>query len=336
MSKKMSKKNQSLSEEFNEGRSNKDIYKDIAADGELNFKSDNRQNLPQSNPNVFEYLDLDFNRGKIIAIVIGIITILIIAFFLVYFIPNNILQQTDEARALRSTSASEEALRQKSQERETLLEQENKSLVFTNRSVNMKIKDFGEVKISLLDKAAPKNVENFIRLVSRKKYDNTTFHRMVTSPTFNVIQGGDYTTFDGRGGESATGQNIPDEIWNTAPEFDDTGKVKNNPEFRDKELYPNYKPDTQEVTYKKGLLLMANRGPDTNGSQFFITMSDTTLPARYTVFGKVEESSIAVLDKIQAEVKPIPAQAQTQQGVPEDYKDGKPDKELKIENISLI
>jgi cyclophilin family peptidyl-prolyl cis-trans isomerase len=103
----------------------------------------------------------------------------------------------------------------------------------------------------------------------RGYYNNLTFHRV--EPGF-VIQGGD-PNGDGTGGTSIYG-----------PTFED-------------ELNPNT-PSYQEG-YKEGVVAMANRGPNTNGSQFFIMLADnTTLPHSYTIFGKVA-TGMDVVKKIQ-------------------------------------
>ena len=112
----------------------------------------------------------------------------------------------------------------------------------------------GNVEIKLFDDLAPKTCENFKGLVQKGYYDGIIFHRVIKS---FMIQGGD-PTGTGRGGES---------LWGT--DFED-------------EFSPNLKFD------KPGLLAMANRGPGTNGSQFFITTVPTPhLNNRHTIFGEV-------------------------------------------------
>lgn len=114
----------------------------------------------------------------------------------------------------------------------------------------------GTFKVKLFDDAAPKAVENFVKHSQDHYYDSTVFHRVI--PGF-MIQGGD-PQGTGMGGES---------IWKKP--FED-------------EISPNYK-------FKKaGLLAMANRGPVTNGSQFFITLGATPwLDKKHTIFGEVIE-----------------------------------------------
>lgn len=123
----------------------------------------------------------------------------------------------------------------------------------------------GQIKIKLFTKEAPKTCENFIELVKKGYYDGIIFHRVIKD---FMIQGGD-PTGTGRGGES---------IW---------GKP-----FKD-EFSPNLKFD------KKGILAMANAGPNTNGSQFFITTAETPwLNNHHTIFGEVV-NGYDVVEKIE-------------------------------------
>ncbi len=117
--------------------------------------------------------------------------------------------------------------------------------------------DKGSIEIELYPNAAPKAVENFRLLAENGYYNGLTFHRIVKG---FMIQGGD-PMGDGRGGMSAWGGTFPDEI------------------DRGSELYRG--------GYKRGLLAMANRGPNTNTSQFFIMHQDYPLPPAYVIFGKV-------------------------------------------------
>lgn len=113
----------------------------------------------------------------------------------------------------------------------------------------------GKIELELFDKKAPKAVENFIGLVKNGYYKGVIFHRVI--PGF-MIQGGD-PTGTGAGGKSIWNQPFEDEF--------------NNGENFDKEA---------------GVLAMANSGPNTNGSQFFITTAPTPwLNNHHTIFGKV-------------------------------------------------
>jgi peptidyl-prolyl cis-trans isomerase-like 1 len=112
----------------------------------------------------------------------------------------------------------------------------------------------GTVEIELFEKAAPKTVRNFIGLAEKQYYNGVAFHRVIDN---FMIQGGD-PTGTGRGGESIYGSPFEDEIVDT---------LKHS---------------------SPGILSMANAGPNTNGSQFFITLVSTSwLDGRHTVFGKV-------------------------------------------------
>jgi len=114
----------------------------------------------------------------------------------------------------------------------------------------------GNITLKLYPKIAPKAVKNFVELSKRGYYDGVTFHRVIKG---FMIQGGD-PTGTGMGGKSIY------------------GKVFEN------EYAPNV------IFDKPGILAMANAGPNTNGSQFFITTKPTPwLNGGYTIFGKVIE-----------------------------------------------
>lgn len=116
--------------------------------------------------------------------------------------------------------------------------------------------NFGDIQFETLEKDAPNTVENFVTLARAGFYNNLTFHRVIDG---FMIQGGD-PNGDGTGGPGYT---FADEIDASSP------------------LYQN--------GYKKGIVAMANRGPHTNGSQFFIMLEDTPLPPQYTIFGRVSK-----------------------------------------------
>lgn len=138
-----------------------------------------------------------------------------------------------------------------------------------NKFVTLEVKDFGAIKVELFDQDAPKTVENFLRLTNAGYYNCITFHRIAKD---FVIQGGD-PTGTGSGGESAFGGEFADELNANAPSY--------------------------KAGYLKGVLAMANRGPNTNTSQFFIMLDDVQLPKNYTIFGKVV-AGLDVVDKIGA------------------------------------
>lgn len=130
----------------------------------------------------------------------------------------------------------------------------------------------GSIEITLRPDLAPKTCENFLGHIRSGYYEGTTFHRIIKS---FMIQGGD-PTGTGSGGTS---------IWNK--EFAD--------EFSPKASFN-----------KVGLLAMANRGPNTNGSQFFITTAETPwLNNRHTIFGEVTKG-YDIVQKLES----VPTKAQ--------------------------
>ncbi len=121
----------------------------------------------------------------------------------------------------------------------------------------------GNITIEFFTTDAPLTVNNFINLAKDGYYDDVIFHRVISG---FMIQGGD---------PSGTGHG-------------DMGK------------YPGYQFEDElnnQIPYEKGIVAMANAGPNTNGSQFFIMHVDYPLPYQYTIFGKVTDG-IDVVDKI--------------------------------------
>lgn len=134
-------------------------------------------------------------------------------------------------------------------ETSTMTEPKNDTLTIAVIQTNM-----GTIEIELYADKAIKTVQNFVGLAEKKYYDGVIFHRVIDN---FMIQGGD-PTGTGSGGQSIWGKPFEDEVR--------TG-LKHSSE---------------------GILSMANAGPNTNGSQFFITLRDTPwLDGKHTIFGKV-------------------------------------------------
>jgi len=123
----------------------------------------------------------------------------------------------------------------------------------------------GNIEIRLKNDIAPKSCENFIKLVEKGYYNGLIFHRVIKG---FMIQGGD-PTGTGAGGTSIWGKPFEDEV-------------------------------TPAVKFESaGILAMANSGPNTNGSQFFITCAKTPwLNMRHTIFGEVV-AGLEVVQKIE-------------------------------------
>jgi cyclophilin family peptidyl-prolyl cis-trans isomerase len=117
--------------------------------------------------------------------------------------------------------------------------------------------DKGTIEIEFFPSDSPKAVENFRLLAEHGYYNGLVFHRIIKG---FMIQGGD-PLGDGTGGESAWGGTFADGIQGGSP------------------LY--------KAGYARGIVAMANSGPDTNGSQFFIMHQDYPLPPSYVIFAKV-------------------------------------------------
>lgn len=123
--------------------------------------------------------------------------------------------------------------------------------------------NYGDISMKFFPEVAPMAVASFKALAQAGRYDDTIFHRVINN---FMIQGGDYTNFNGTGGESAFGEEFDLEI-------------------------SDYLHNTE------GAVAMANRGPGTNGSQFYINQVDNNyLDGSYTVFGQVIDGMDVVND----------------------------------------
>jgi len=137
----------------------------------------------------------------------------------------------------------------------------------------------GDIEIEFYKESAPKTVENFQGLSAKGYYNNTIWHRVIKG---FMIQGGD-PTGTGSGGESIFGQSFEDEI---NPESLDLASDK-IAELEEKGYVYNY--ELQSHKMEIGSIAMANSGPDTNSSQFFIVTEQPQphLDGQHTVFAKV-------------------------------------------------
>ncbi|MEQ1500400.1 MAG: peptidylprolyl isomerase [Parcubacteria group bacterium] len=124
--------------------------------------------------------------------------------------------------------------------------------------------NYGPITFETYNEDAPNTVNNFVTLANKGYYNGLTFHRVIKG---FMIQGGD-PNGNGTGGPGY--------------QFED-------------ELNPN--TASYKAGYQRGVVAMANAGPNTNGSQFFIMHADNSLPNAYTIFGKVV-SGLDVVDKI--------------------------------------
>lgn len=123
--------------------------------------------------------------------------------------------------------------------------------------------NYGDISVKFFPEVAPLAVYSFKALAKESRYDDTIFHRVINS---FMIQGGDYTNFNGTGGESAYGEEFDLEI-------------------------------SDYLSNIEGAVAMANRGPGTNGSQFYINqVNNNYLDGNYTVFAQVFDGMDVVND----------------------------------------
>ncbi|WP_414689029.1 peptidylprolyl isomerase [Mycobacterium sp.] len=139
------------------------------------------------------------------------------------------------------------------------------------------VTDRGRIGLQLANNESPCTVNSFVTLAQGAYFDNTECHRLTTSRALSVLQCGD-PKGDGTGGPG----------YQFADEYPTDQYPAGDPALK------------QPVVYPRGTLAMANSGPGTNGSQFFMVYRDSLLPPAYTVFGTINEAGLAVLDKIAA------------------------------------
>lgn len=158
----------------------------------------------------------------------------------------------------------------------------------------------GTVGLRLDNAKAPCTVNSFVSLARQRYFDNTPCHRLATSPDLSVLQCGD-----------------------------PTGTGAGGPGYRFANEYPTnqYRPFDPglrlPLIYPRGTLAMANSGPDSNGSQFFIVYQDSRLPPQYTVFGRVDEDGLAAVKRLAAA------------GVSDGSDDGTPGRPITITSLTV-
>jgi peptidyl-prolyl cis-trans isomerase B (cyclophilin B) len=141
-------------------------------------------------------------------------------------------------------------------------------------SISM-VTDQGHIGLLLANNESPCTVNSFANLADQGYFNGTKCHRLTTSADLGVLQCGD-PKGDGTGGPGYQFAN----------------------EYPTDQYPPNDPKAQQPVIYPRGTLAMANAGPNTNGSQFFLVYKDSQLPPQYTVFGTIQADGLATLDKI--------------------------------------
>jgi len=135
--------------------------------------------------------------------------------------------------------------------------------------------DQGNIGLILNNAQAPCTSNSFASLAGQGYFNDTPCHRLTTSDSLSVLQCGD-----------PTGQGTGGPGYEFANEYPTNQYQPDNPALQ------------QPVLYPRGTLAMANAGAGTNGSQFFLVYKDSQLPPNYTVFGTIDETGLATLDKI--------------------------------------
>lgn len=160
--------------------------------------------------------------------------------------------------------------------------------------------NFGNIGLLLDNAKSPCTVNSFASLAQQGYFNDTVCHRLTTGPGLSVLQCGDPT------GTGAGGPGY--EFANEYPT----------------DQYPaGSMAAEQPVLYPRGTLAMANAGPGTNGSQFFLVYADSQLPPKYTVFGTIDDTGLATLDRVAAA------------GTADGAGDGAPAQEVKVTSILL-
>jgi len=170
------------------------------------------------------------------------------------------------------TGSQEEPAEQAQNQMDNKISNQNQEVSKTMKHLITIKTNLGDIQFETYDADAPKTVENFISLANKGFYNGLIFHRVIKG---FMIQGGDPNCSSPSGsgmcGAGGPGYQFEDEL---------------NPETA-----------SYQAGYQKGVVAMANAGPNTNGSQFFIMLENNSLPHNYTIFGKVLKGQ-DVVDKI--------------------------------------
>jgi peptidyl-prolyl cis-trans isomerase B (cyclophilin B) len=137
--------------------------------------------------------------------------------------------------------------------------------------------NLGGIGLRLDNAKAPCTVNSFVSLAGQGFFDGTPCHRLTTTPLMGVLQCGDPT---------GTGMGGPG--YQFANEYPTNQYRLTDPALK------------VPVVYPRGTLAMANAGPGTNGSQFFLVYADSSLPPTYTAFGSIDNAGLTTIDKIAA------------------------------------
>jgi peptidyl-prolyl cis-trans isomerase B (cyclophilin B) len=154
--------------------------------------------------------------------------------------------------------------------------------------------NYGPIPLTLDRAEAPCTVQSFLHLTRNGFYNRTICHRLTAYPTLQVLQCGDPSGT----GEGGPGYRYKDELpTDLAPWPDD--------------------PTGERKIYPRATLAMANAGPDTNGSQFFLVYTDSRLRPLYSIFGSVRPAGLHTLDRIAADgIAPTPEDPAPVDGAP--------------------
>lgn len=144
--------------------------------------------------------------------------------------------------------------------------------------------DRGDIKVSLDAEKSPCTVNSFVSLAEQGYFDDTPCHRL-TSGGLNVLQCGD---------PSGTGTGGP------GYSFEDEPQKGSDPRLQPCLGQVDPSTGAEICTYPAGTVAMANSGPDTNGSQFFLVYADSPLPAAYTPFGRMSAAGVKVVKDVAA------------------------------------